>query len=82
MHQRIDLLTRDDCRNATRSFNLDGAIRKYSDDATSVKIWIEEMATLNDENPVLCHYVHLSKIQGVRVGGHYLQNRMQLPKSH
>ena len=56
--QRIHLLTRKDITNIERTYGLQGA-QRHRDDATSVRIWVDEMKA-SDCNPVL-----LYKPQGV-----------------
>ncbi|GFT80353.1 c2H2-type domain-containing protein [Nephila pilipes] len=48
---RIHLTTRQDVMNIKRSFGLTN--QRHADDATSVKLMLEEMAELGEDNPVL-----------------------------
>ncbi|GBN34017.1 hypothetical protein AVEN_26662-1 [Araneus ventricosus] len=48
---RIHLTTRQDIKNIQRNFGL--SVERHRDDATSVRLMIEEMATLDGDNPVL-----------------------------
>jgi len=50
---RIHLLTRKDITNIERTYGLKGT-QRHSDDATSVKIWVEEMKA-TDSNPVILY---------------------------
>ena len=50
---RIHLLTRKDITNIERTYGLKGT-QRHSDDATSVKIWVEEMKS-SDSNPVILY---------------------------
>ena len=58
--KRINLTTMKDIRNIEKSFgmNIDG--QKHNDDATSVKLWVEEMKAQGESNPVL-FYDHNDK---------------------
>ena len=51
--ERIHLITKKDIRNVERSFGLCGSER-HKDDATSVRLWVEEMKQ-SDNNPVLLY---------------------------
>lgn len=50
--ERIRLLTKKDMSNIERAF---GGNEKHKDDATSVKLWVEEMKERCDYNPVLLY---------------------------
>ena len=50
---RIHLLTRKDITNIERVYGLKGA-QKHKDDATSVRIWVEEMKS-SDSNPLILY---------------------------
>ena len=51
---RLHLLTRQDLVNIERSYGLQG-IERHKDDATSVSIWVQEMAVNGENNPVLLY---------------------------
>ena len=51
--KRIHLLTRKDISNIERTYGLQGA-QRHKDDATSVRIWVEEMKA-TDANPVILY---------------------------
>lgn len=52
--QRIHLITRKDITNIERAYGLRGS-EKHKDDATSVKLWVEEMNDKCDNIPVLIY---------------------------
>lgn len=52
--QRIHLITRKDIANIEKAYGLK-VDRRHDDDATSVMLWVEEMKTKADENPVLIY---------------------------
>lgn len=51
--KRILLLERQDLHNIVRDYNISYATKRHSEDAVSVKLWVEEMAELGDDSPVL-----------------------------
>ena len=51
--KRIHLLTRKDITNIERTYGLQGA-QRHKDDATSVRLWVEEMKKSQD-NPVIIY---------------------------
>ena len=52
--ERVHLITRKDISNIERAFGLRGS-EKHKDDATSVKLWVEEMKERCGDNPVLLY---------------------------
>ena len=51
---RSHLLTKKDISNIERSFHL-RLVERHSDDATSTALWVEEMRSSEDANPVLLY---------------------------
>jgi len=51
--KRIHLTDRQDLRNISKEFNVTAAVTKHQNDLFSVKIWVEEMRALGNDNPVL-----------------------------
>ena len=52
--ERVHLLTRKDLSNIERAFGLRGS-EKHKDDATSVRLWVQEMQDRCENNPVLLY---------------------------
>ncbi|KAL4154162.1 hypothetical protein QTP88_001995 [Uroleucon formosanum] len=50
---RSFLLDRKDLHNISRDFNIDYATKKHKNDAISIKLWVEEMKTLEKQCPFL-----------------------------
>lgn len=50
--ERIHLITRKDIANIERAYGLRGH-RRHDDDATSVRLWVDEMDSKGDKSPVL-----------------------------
>lgn len=63
--ERIHLTTRKDILNIERAFGIRG-IQRHKDDATSLSIWVEEMKSKGQDNPVLRY-----KPQGKVLEGEY-----------
>ena len=53
--KRLNLTTMKDIRNIERRFGLNNDGQMNNDDATSVKLWVEEMKSQADNNPVLLY---------------------------
>jgi len=51
--KRIHLTDRQDLRNICKEFNVTATVTKHQNDLFSVKIWVEEMRALGNDNPVL-----------------------------
>lgn len=49
---RVHLLTKKDLKNIERSYNLQGNVKRHSDDFQSLELWIEEAKQYSD-NPVV-----------------------------
>ena len=56
---REHLITKQDIRNIGTQYNVDG-VQKHTNDALSVKVWVEELTNSSDYNPIL-----LYKMQGM-----------------
>ncbi len=52
--ERIHLITRKDIANIERAYGLRGH-RRHDDDATSVRLWVDEMESKGDKTPVLVY---------------------------
>ena len=52
--ERIHLITRKDIANIERAYGL-RRHRRHDDDATSVRLWVDEMDSKGDKNPVLVY---------------------------
>ena len=53
--KRLHLITTKDIRNIEKGYGIDSGHIRHQDDATSVKLWVDDMSSAESNNPVLLY---------------------------